>query len=248
MTEPNDQPVVIAATSENEAVANVTPARAPRGLLDLPAEVRVMILRHILVSPLSFNFNFGTWASGPQPVNILRTCRLIHREAFQILYAENHFSNCLGYSHCCLTRFPRVMRTIQNIRLDLPMFIKDQAYQKFWILMRHFGNPRISRGTLTLGFDLDGSGARRLKWFARALGRFTNFRTIEVYCYHRFKYNDLILRALKYFRAVLEPVLGSAEDTLPDTGLRFHPVNLWNRRREQCQIDWADSLDGICLE
>ncbi|MCJ1467826.1 hypothetical protein MMC07_006451 [Pseudocyphellaria aurata] len=246
MTEPDDEPVVSTATSEDQTVADVRSTRAPQGLLDLPSEVRMMILRHILASPLSFNF--GTWASGPKPVSILRSCRLIHREAFQVLYGENRFIYGLGYAHCCLIRFPRIMHTIQNIRLDLPMYFKHQARQKFLTLMRHFGNPHISRGTLTLDFDLDGSSARGLKWFARAVGRLTNFRTIDVYCYHRFYYDDIVSCALTYLHAVLEPVLGSAQNIRPDNGLRFHPVNLWHRRRERRPIDWADSLDGLRLE
>lgn len=62
MTEPDDEPVtnftasenepdVDEATAENQAVVNVISTRNRTELLDLPAQLRVMIFRHLLIYP-----------------------------------------------------------------------------------------------------------------------------------------------------------------------------------------------------
>lgn len=58
--------------------------------------------------------------------------------------------------------------------------------------MQTYGSPSIARSTLTIEFFLYGPTALilkdpslRLKWFVRALGRFTNFRTVELHVERR---------------------------------------------------------------
>lgn len=238
------------AAPENQAIANVTSTHTPLGLLDLPSELRIMVFRHLLVVSHGENSSFGMWHSSPRPsVNILRTSGLIHREAFEILYGENHFANCLAYSGFLSNRFPRVVDAIQNIRIDVTVLLRYTAIEKFKKLVRCFGNPSRLRNTLTVKLTFADPRARPLKWFIRVLGRFTNFRTVKLYFQD---YNDVcehVSHVREYFKSALEPVLGHAEAfQLSSFGLRFHPIDHWNCLREPEDSDWADSLDGIRLE
>lgn len=59
------------------------------GFLDIPAEIRNQIYRHVFVAEDHFNFdspsNFSRGAA------FLRTCKQVYEEARSILYSENHF-------------------------------------------------------------------------------------------------------------------------------------------------------------
>ena len=265
MTEPSDQSVANATASEseraideipeNQAVANnVTSTRSPLGLLDLPPDIRVMIFRHVLVQ--RHGICFGALRSPPS-VGILRTNRLIHRESFDVLYGENRLNNCLGTSLYFAASHPRILNAIRHIHFNLPMIFsfRQPMFPTVLDCMHCFGNPSMIRGTLTVGLGLDGRVAYDWKRFIKALGRFTNFRIVEL----RFnQYNhhlpDRIEDALKYYEHALEPVFGVAEhrDTERfNTGSRalvFHPIDHQNSLRELAVDDWADSLDGIRLE
>lgn len=53
----------------------------------------------------------------------------------------------------------------------------------------------------------------------------------------------------EYLKTALEPELGFADNiSSTEHGLRFHPLDHWNRWREPDMGDWGDSLDGIRLE
>lgn len=129
-----------------------------------------------------------------------------------------------------------------------------QNYTKlddFLELVHHFGSPSICRGLLAVGIWIDCRAVRRpLKRFIRALGRFTNFITIELELWDRL--SDLsihdVFHVREYLQTALEPVLGPAE-CLNLRSLRFHPVAHWTfRNRNPDPGDWADVLDGIRLE
>lgn len=80
-----ERPDVDEVTSEDQAVAEFMSTRSQLGLLDLPAEVRVMIFRHLLAGP-PIQIGFGPWTRGFQLYpDILRTSKLIHRESFRYL-------------------------------------------------------------------------------------------------------------------------------------------------------------------
>lgn len=274
MTERNHQPAVNLTAAENEfdvdqastenhAVVNVVPPRSRLGLLDIPPELRCMVYRELLVRPQPIDFVHRI--SKPLPsVEILRTSKLIYREASYILYKENQFNVGLGFD-CLLplTLFPRVRDTIRDFHIDIPVYFKYQAMEKFLGLMSCFGNPSIIRGTLTISFHLHAShihlrASREftsfttsdLNWFVRALGRFTHFETIELRFIHTFDFPDEIFEVFEYLKFGLNPVLGHAEDyySLEQNNLRFHPVDHCSRCREPKDSDWADLLDGLRLE
>lgn len=236
MTEPNHQPV-----------ANAISTGSPPGLLDLPSEVRLMIFRHLLVHPRGVSFRL--WPGEPQPsVAILRTSRIIHREAFDVLYKENKFVfvEAFWFSSCSLTQFPRVINTIRNFSIGIAMFEGVFAIRAFLNFMQYFGNPSIVRDTLTVDFFLDGPNVRPMKWFIRAIGRFTNFGSIELDFFGYTSLESSISHLREYFETALKPVLGYAECCGNEgKALRFHPIDHRNLWREPDDGDWVDSLDGI---
>lgn len=227
--------------SETRAVANLVSTRSPLGLLDLPPEIRIMIFRHLLVYPYSLANKL--WPIGPRPsVVILRTNKLVHREAFEVLYGENTFFKLFWSSYCFQNWFPRVSDTMQNIHMEIAMCRKSSDIQKFLTLIHYF-DPSIIRGTLVVEFLTEFSLVHPLKWFIRALGRFTNFRTIEVHVHDPLCYHRNIFHLRDYLKTALEPLLGYAQGC---NTLRFHPLD--HRKPYKEDGDWADSLDGIRLE
>lgn len=251
-------------------MADVIPTRSPLGLLDLPSELRVMIFRHLLIDPYGMNVrDLGSppdlkRSTTPSSLNIFRACRLIHREAFEVFYKENVFWYFLGDMHrnldsYALNRipFPLIVDTIQN--LDVTIYLPDRlhrlaAIEDFLKFMPHIGRPSIIRGLFKVTFTLNGHSPQTssiyLRWFVRALGRFTKFRTIELHFlnhfYNPYRKPDVI--SAKYSKFALEPVLGPAFSSEEDYGLRFHPVDHLNRLGGPDDVDWADHLGGLRLE
>lgn len=265
MTEPIDQPVanLIAsehdpdeeATSEDEAVLEVISTRNPTGLLDLPSEVRLMIFRHLLVCP--YRLEIPSLTSRPRlPIEILSTTRLLYREAFEVFYRENRFA--IGgplFPQDYLIQFPQVVDTMQNFCFGIKLEAEFEPDKHFLRFMHHFGNPSIIRGTLALelwlhGHVVDPEQALLMppRWFLQALGRFTNFQTVEVHTYH-IGGRDRLYEVLDYLKTGLEPVLGDAESSSrAGNGLRFHPRDHRYRSTGPSGGDWADSLSGMRLE
>lgn len=224
-----------------------------------------MIFRHLLVCP--HGMDVGLFAIEPRPsLDILRTSRLIHREASEVFYGENLFLSSLGAMHYYLPRrfwttntIPVMAEMIQNVCVEVDLGYIYSAVHNFLQLMPHLGNDNSSgvRGTLIVRFNLDHAGHRwfiPLRWFIRALGRFTNFRTIELNACNVFPIDpddpDYTFYLVEYLKLSLEPVFGSAEDLSRERNglLRFHPLNHRNRLTESEDNDWADYLDGIRLD
>lgn len=258
MTEPSNQPVANLAVSEEK--------RNPLGLLDLPSELRLMIYRHLLVTPHCLDLGRSEFRPRPS-VNILRTCRLIHGEAFHVLYGENRFSNRFKGSTYSLARFPRVMDTIRSIHVEILLIYHHSAKLTRFLIrdfarnMHEFGHPSITRNTLTVNLRFMGYCPHPnssilveefipLKWCIRALRQFSNFRTIEVHC-TCLGSRSPNFEGLDSLEPLLEAVLGHAEDCNRDEyGLRFYPLAHRSRRRKlkDGHGDWANSLDGIRLK
>lgn len=77
------------ATSETQIAPSITSTRSGPALFDLPAEVWVLIFRHVLPGPDSPPISRF---SDPRPVlNLLHACRVFYREAFETFYRLAHF-------------------------------------------------------------------------------------------------------------------------------------------------------------
>lgn len=256
LTASENEPNVDETAFENQAVANIISTRTPPRLLDLPRELRLMIFRHLLVCPR--HVDFGRWASDPSvSVAILRTCKSIHSEASDVLYRENQFQlpNYMWLPFHSVIRFRQALETMQNIYVGIPPSF-GILIQTFLTHIHHFRDTSIIRGTLTVEFFVArfkscrplAAWATPLRWMARALGRFTHFRTIELHINH-FDCRDRIFDVLEYLEAALEPVFGHSDHgSREGHGLRFHPLDYRNRSREAGVGDWADLLDGVRLE
>lgn len=255
MTEARNQPVAYlkAAEHRNQAVANVISTGNPPGLLDLPPELRLMVFRHLLVYP--HNLDLEDRNVSRPPIAILRASRLINKEAFDVLYRGNRFI-FKSYGHPShwprsFQSFPRFIDMMQNIHVEIPLYSK-LAIPWFLIYMRRFGNPSSTRGTFAVDFcnlSVVEDRTPMMEWFIGALGRFTNFKTIELRFSKTIAYRVQITNVTEYFESALEPVLGHAEYFgHKGRGLRFHPMDHPNHRRKLEDTDWADYLDGIRLE
>lgn len=229
MVEPKDQPIANSTalenecdtdkgTSENQAVVNVVSTCNPLGLLDLPPEVRLMIFRHVLVRHQEIDVSFLARRVKPEPcLSMLETNRLIHREAFGVYWRENLFINFLGRMHHSLEYFPQIADTIQHIRVtEVNLAFPYAEVQNFRQFRSYMANPSITRGSFTVHFTLDGVGSDGfvpLRWFIRALGRFTNFRIINLHVWYRYiSVHDFTFEVLECLKIALEPVFGSAID------------------------------------
>ena len=187
-------------------------------------------------------------------LSILRTSKLIHREAFDVYYKENRFKATIE-SILFIFQFPRIVNIMQNIETDLILRApySNSNIAAFIKLMQFFGNHSVIRGNLVLELYIDPS-PYYLKWLVGALGRFTNFRMISLHLYFfgpEAHENDF-LEWCEHLKTALEPVLGYAEEfeasywSSTKTGLRFHPVDHHNQSREPDDGD-CEYLDGIRL-
>lgn len=252
MAEPSDQLAADFAASDisgNQVVANIT-RRGP-GFLDLPPEIRRMIFCHLLIHPEGLDGCIAC-VMPRSTLDVLRTSRLIHREAFDVFYSENRFSDHFWwpniYPSYRITQLPRVIEAMKNVQIVVYMGMRSP---KFLNLVNLFGDQSIIRGTLAIELEVEGNFVRFLNWYVRALGRFTNFRTVELY-FDKWSESADNLLARKYLQTNLEPVFGRAEDFEKvghsEKGLRFHPVDHPDLRRNSDPGDWASFLDGIRLE
>lgn len=236
------QPGVDAAVSENRIIPN---ARSPTGILDLPTEIRLMIFRHLLVSSRPRNHAVG-FPGGQSSLSILETNRLIHREAFDVLWRENSFDYCLYFRPI---QVPRILETIQNIEEHLTLGWGFNTMYDLVKLMRLFGNSTgVRRGTLSVTFHLSHHTIHHLQPFLRVLTRFDNFRTIELH-FFRFGALNSVFDIIEYAEQALEPIFGRSKySSREKKGLLFHPIDHRNRLMALNHGNGADSLDGIRLE
>ncbi|MCJ1268089.1 hypothetical protein MMC22_007975 [Lobaria immixta] len=270
MTEANDQPFVnlIApdqepdvdeAISRNRAVTKVISKPSGPGLLELPPEIRLMIFRHLLVLPNSLP---DWWGNSNEPfpdLSILRTTKFIHKEAFDVVYKENWFNIWFWQPPFLLTGFPRIINTIQNIKTQIFLgktlwgFKEPRRDVPVLVQLGQFvGNRSVIRRELVLTLHIGHTGPRHLKWLIGALGRFSNFRTLQLNLHEYGIHHSGFFEWCEHLKTVLEPVLGNAEKFVMEDWnptaifLRFHPVDHQNHSRGAHDDD-CDYLDGIRL-
>lgn len=263
-TASQDQPVSN-AVAEDQPAPTTTPPRD--WILYLPPEIRQMVFEYLLQLPYALPYHLPTlWRNRniQARTGIFHTSRLIYRESIYVFYSKNTFM---------VPQFPKVPtqqigHMIQNICVDLTASSETRAgryrpREQFLALMQKFGDPAIIRRTLNLLIYLSPQDdtlrpdTHLMPFFLRALGRFTNFRVLNL----RLRYNnhnettDLqSMMETQYERVenALRLVLGPAR--LPRaTGcdhLIFQPRDFWNaqQRSRRRNGDWMHHLDGIRLE
>lgn len=236
--------------SEDATTTNVISTRSELGILSIPAELRVLVFRHLLLEhrPLS-TYWLG---SGYQPFPaIFETCALIRREAFQVMYEENFFFIGLMHPRLSILNNRQIGDTIQNVRVEayLSNPFPQPRRLNFIHVIREFGSPAITRGTLHIIYHLSRNNPiNLLAWFAAGLGRFTNFRIIRIEFVNSFPPVEGICTLLsEIHEEAFMSVLGPAEFFADRRVVQFQPLDYLNSLPPVVDVDWMENLDGIRL-
>lgn len=244
-------------SASNAAVANQdSPSTLPRRdwLLYLPPEIRVMIFRSLLRLPFPLPYDLPHLGRHPEVqtvTGIFHTSRLIYRESTNVFYSENIFSVPL-FPTLNVTPSQRIGDMIQNLTIQLPLLSAMRgARQRFIGAIRSFGDPAILRGTFSVHFLLYPRHRmirHRLNSFLSGLGRFTNFRIVEVDLFYGKRPSWSTGRYCDFIQYVLQPVLGPASPCAMGHGLTFRPRDFVRSQPPREDMDWMDLLDGIRLD
>lgn len=225
------------------------------GLLSFPPELRVHVFRHLLLEdrPLSAYLPSANYEPFPA---ILSTCRLIRREALQVLYGENTFYiNYLHPRHWSILNDRQIADTIQNVHFNVRLDESSPFMRRLSFIdaIRELGSPAIIRGTLSIIFHRGPFRNYIDTWFLRFLPRFPNFRTVQFEFLNDSNspeiagYTESVCPLLcSTYKYGLKRFFGPPHLFANECGLRFHPHEYHNARRP-IDTDWADYLDGIRL-
>lgn len=248
-----NNPAINDVPSENSSTTiSVISASKRLGLLSLPAELRVKVLRQLLFEhrPLS---TYGPGADYQPFPAILNASKLIRQEAFQIMYGENFFYIGLMHPIHSILNNRRIRDTIQNVHFEtrLNHTSPQVSRMNFIHVIHEFGSHAIVRGTLNIIFGVGPYNNDPLfSWFVICLRRFTNFRIIQI----EFVASSAHRRAEKLcplLRDIQEshftPVFGPARSFPNGHSLQFYPQEYLNSLPSEEDVDWIDRLDGIRL-
>ena len=236
--------------SKDKTVTDI-PTRNGPGLLDLPPEIRYIIFRHLLLHDDLRQFY---WYFAPQNyLAILKTNKVINREASDVFYRENTFVDCF-WTQRSRTRIawsPRIINMIQNIQIYLIIHgteealipLKRDTAVSFMKFIQDFENRSIVRGTLAVTFWVDHFVLPSMPEFICRLGQFTHFRTIEESFRNNKDPPNDITNIRDYVRTALEHMLGYAEEFESDGSelkcLRFHPLD-FSRAQSASQEEFGE--------
>ena len=238
--------------TENPSATHATSTGSRSGLLPLPSELRVCILRHLLLAdrPLATDWPSRVYNLFPA---ILTTCKLIRREAFQIMYGENTFYTSNVHRAPTLLSNPQIRDTIRNVHAAVRLH-ETAPYRRgssFIHVIREFGSPAVIRGTLDIILRVDPFQNGMLRWFVRALPCFTNFETVQIEFVDESGQGyaqQLCLQFCDRHKDTFTPVFGPALSFAEGCGLRFRPRVYLNTLPRKVDVDWVDHLDGIRLK
>lgn len=230
----------------NESISNDMSTGRELGLLSLPAEIRVMVLRNLLLK----DYPLSTYRPNSPVPAILDSCALIRREAFQILYGENFFSIHPMHPRLSILSNRRISDTIRNVHFEgrLSETWPWRSRSNFIRVIREFGSPAIVRKTLNVIFHVGSHHNHLLPCFTRCLRRFINFTIIRIEFVARHNVAKLVCPVLCDTQEHdLTPVFGPAGYFANACGLEFHPQDYLNSLPPKVDVDWMDYLDGIRL-
>lgn len=238
------------AGTEDQPTLSITSTR--NWILYLPPEIRMIIYRDVLQLPHEIPWEFPLLRSLPNLqvlASLLRTSSLIRREAIPVFFGVNTFS---------FSRWsPRLAVgsswwLIQNLAIYIQIGAANHGpRQQFLDIIHNLGNPSTIRGTLSVYITMDFPflSFRRvpLHFYLRSLGRFTNFRAVELYLFCRgpLAPDPAIFYGL--FENAQRYVLGPARPLATGHGLIFLPQQFVNAQSRREDVDWMEYLDGIRL-
>lgn len=225
---------------------NIASNRIRPGFLSLPAEIRRMIYGELFHRPQTLPFSRS--AVIPIPA-LMKTCKLINQEASEVLWGENRYHWISPPPNLEPNLFQRIVDTMQ--RLEICVHLSKPSV-KFIEMIHVFRRPARIRRILKITFVMlrnypDGETAS-LRWFMEGLGRFANFRTIEISFVYRSNPIHITNLPSELIAQVLQSRLGSAKPRADGLALHFHPQDYLNAHPPQEIIDWVGHLDGIRLD
>lgn len=244
------------AVTENQSSPSIAFTR--NWIVYLPPEIRLIIYRYVLQLPYELPYDSSLLWRDPTMqglTGILYTSRLIRGESLDVFLRENTFYFLAFFTRLTATPSARIRDTIQNITVDIRLSRCYRGPRELFLgIIQTFGDPAIIRGTFNVRFFLflHGHSLSRvsLYFFLRGLGRFTNFRIIELDLFYR---RRAPLDATMYCNSIenaLQPALGLATRHFHATGhdLAFFPQEFLNSQPSRENHDWIDCLDGIRLD
>lgn len=139
---------------------------------------------------------------------------------------------------------------IQNVTIDTRLWTPHQTPRQLFIgTIQHFGDPAIPRDRFTVYFLRCTDFCRRhLNYFLRALGRFTNFRTLAVFINFYFSPVQSVAPLYENIENRLRFVLGPVRSRAPEDGLTFFLQRFLDAQPPRENTDWVNRLEGIRLE
>lgn len=149
---PENETDVDEATSETQAVANITSTRRSPGLQDLPPGASANDLPSSPNRPgRDIPWLRGHCAKSKSTpfryTYLLRTNRLTYREAFEVFYRENQFVHFVG-------DMTPLANTIQSIHVEVTLFDIFVPVIIFLDFIPQTTNPSIAHYTFTVDFVL----------------------------------------------------------------------------------------------
>lgn len=232
--------------SQNQPTPSTTSTR--NWFLYLPPEIRLIIYSYVVRLPYPVWYSLPITQRRSQTTgigNIIFASRVIRRESLDVFYRENTFY-APGFP---LLPSRRIADRIQNLIITESVWCFHQEIRDTLIsLIPIYTDPAIIRGTFTVNFERRFTfRIFRLNYFLRALGRFTNFRTVRIYIIDDIMTHHVqsVVPLYDHVENTLRSVLGPVEPRTPESGLTFFPQRFLNAQPRREDIDWMDRLEGI---
>lgn len=109
-----ENPSASSAITDDQPILNNASRQSRLGFLSLPSEVRLMVYRQEFLRP----YVYHGWNNRLTPIPaLLATCKLINKEALEVLWGENEQGWNVGAWEFPPTLRPRIVDTIQCLRL-----------------------------------------------------------------------------------------------------------------------------------
>ncbi|MCJ1462011.1 hypothetical protein MMC07_000611 [Pseudocyphellaria aurata] len=267
-TEPEDNAraptntVIHDGTSQDQSLRSAT-ARNPLPtatstrdwILYLPLEVRRIIYRHVLQEPCELSWNWQQ-SGGVQAIpSLFFTSRLIYRESIEAFYRVNIFFVHTWHPTLTISPSRPMSQMLQNLHIPIYLLIHRRAHRRRFVeVMNTFGDHGSIRGTLYVEINMhhpdNGFTRPSMQFYHRGLGRFTNFRRVEVEIYYSNRPNLSCAMQYEGVENALQHMLGPATFGLlgnDRNGLTFFPQAFLNRQTPQESDDWIDHLGELHL-
>lgn len=235
------------AATEDQSI-NIAAKRNWSGFLSLPPEIRLMIYRELFHHPITFSLE------SPEFVNIpalLATCKLINKEAFEVIWGENTYYWSTYTPPLLPSILHRIEDTIQRLHVSVRLSCYSTFSDEIFYLIDRFGKPAKIRGLLVMTCFLDNDEfveGRTRKLFISALGRFTNFRSVQIVLVQKYQKVHISDYFYRWIAKIMQPRLGPSKPHADEVAIVFQPNDYLYAQQQQETVDWMDLLDGIRLD